>query len=90
MYIKPELKEPCGGGEKYGSKGPVIAPGKWALMSFKLDPGAGTATVSVDGRPAVSCRYEPGKIKRLNQLDLITWMGNVVHTVKPGQCINPP
>jgi hypothetical protein len=41
-------------------------------------------TVYVDGRPQVSCSYDPGKIANLKHLDLITWMGNVEPTEKPG------
>jgi hypothetical protein len=90
VYIKPELHEPCGGGEKYDSRGPVIAPNQWSLVSFKLDPSKKSATVYVNGQAVVSCNYDPSRIHKLTNLDLTTWMGDKEVTAKPGKCINPP
>ena len=83
VHLKMEIKEPDGRSETYSSRERVIAPCKWALVSFQLDPTAGTATVYVDGQPHVSCPYDPGKITRLNELFLTTFMGNLEPAVNP-------
>ena len=83
VHLKPEIKEPRGRSETFSSRELVIAPGKWALVSFKLDPSAGTATVYVDGQPHVSCRYDPSKITTLTELYLTTFMGNLEPAVNP-------
>ena len=77
VQIKMEIKEPRDRSETYASREHAIAPGKWALVSFKLDPSAGTATVYVDGQLQVSCPYDSSKITKLNELYLTTFMGNL-------------
>jgi hypothetical protein len=83
VRIKMEIKEPGGRSETYSSRELEIAPGKWALVSFKLDPSAGTATVYVDGQPQVNCRYDSSKITTLKELYLTTFMGNLEPAVNP-------
>jgi hypothetical protein len=76
VHMKPELREMGNGVEKYESQGVVITPQKWTHLSFKLNPSARTATVSVDGKPQVSCEYSPDKISSVDYVDLTTWMGD--------------
>ena len=83
VHIKPEIKGPPFETVSHSRSELVIAPGKWALVSFKLDPTAGTVTAYVDGQPHVSCGYDPSTITRLNELCLVTFMGNLEDTAGP-------
>lgn len=75
-HVRPETMSSAAGLDTYDSKDVVVKPQRWTLVSLKLDPNAKTATVFVDGKAQASCDYTPSKVRRVEYVDLTTWMGD--------------
>lgn len=87
-YVKQPEKGPDGkitksNSEDFRTQSPVVPLCAWAEIAFTLDPVKKKATVLLDGKPQVSCDYDPSQIKNVISVDLTTWMGDMAITATP-------
>ena len=63
-------------GQLFRTQKPVLAPGKWALLTLKMDPSTRKVTLCLDGKEQLSSDYEPENWKSLTFLMVGTQLGD--------------
>jgi hypothetical protein len=58
------------------SKQPVLATGKWARLTLRLDPTSGTATACLNDSPVASVPYDPVDFPRITSLAISSSFGD--------------
>lgn len=64
------------GGSNVYSKQPILSPGRWALLTMRLDRDAARATLFLDGKEITSTHYDPDKFRSIQQIAISSQLGD--------------